>query len=224
MDIDRCSQYEKEKTLTILMAINKKVEDSDKAIKLLNDQKEKISFLNPKIVLIDTIKNFQDYSLFCIKELGKCFDSDFVLIVQNDGRILNPAAFSYDFFNYDYIGAPWSLNPLPNWFKNKIRKIKRDASIPDLHIGNGGFSLRSKGICEYLQNHSENYVIKDGKIENEDTYICIKRRCELEAAGFKFAPYDIAKSFSVEKSIYSGEFGGHKWIKKDGKRIDVKTL
>lgn len=42
-----------------------------------------------------------------IKELNKYIETDYVLIVQYDGFILNPKAWMDEFLEYDYIGAPW---------------------------------------------------------------------------------------------------------------------
>ena len=60
-----------------------------------------------EVVQIPTISSKEQYSEFCIKELYKYFDTDFVLVVQHDGYILNGDAWNDEFYNYDYIGAPW---------------------------------------------------------------------------------------------------------------------
>lgn len=83
-----------------------------------------------------------------IKELNKYIETSYVLIIQYDGFILNPDAWTDEFLEYDYIGAPW-------WYTD------------DCNVGNGGFSLRSKKLLEILAND-------DSILEThpEDHHIC----------------------------------------------------
>lgn len=202
-----------DKTLTILLAINKKFQDVDLAKQLLEDQASKLSFLNPKTVLVDDIANYEDYSVFCIKRLADCFDTDFVLIVQFDGLVLCPASWSDIFYEYDYIGAPWRRDML---------EIKPTNFTEDHLVGNGGFSLRSKKLCEFIKNNSSDYIDKDQKILNEDVYICQKKRNFLIKNGFNFAPYKIAKQFSVENYFYDYQLGAHSSIFLNGKFARIR--
>lgn len=203
-------------SLTILLAANPTVDDLEKARKLLEDQAETVSFLNPQIKLIDYIKSFDDYSRFCIFDLAKCFDTDFVLIVQLDGKILNPSAWDNRFFDYDYIGAPWQEY---SFLKKRLNRMNKDVSNLDYRVGNGGFSLRSRKLCEAVKKYSDIWVS-----ENEDTFISLTLRDCLEHEGMKFAPYEVAKRFSVERDVYKNQFGAHKWIFKGGKQISIKSL
>lgn len=84
-----------------------------------------------EVVKIPTISSKEQYSEFCIKELYKYFDTDFVLVVQHDGYILSGEAWDNEFYNYDYIGAPWLY-------------------VDGKNVGNGGFSLRSKKLQKAL--------------------------------------------------------------------------
>lgn len=203
-------------SLTILLAANSKIDDIEKAKMLLNQQAEILYFLNPKIKFIDSIKSLNDYSRFCIQDLRSCFDTDFVLIVQLDGRILNPSAFSFKFFEYDYIGAPWAEYI---FLKKRLLKMNKDISNLNYRVGNGGFSLRSKKLCEMTKKYSN---LWNG--ENEDTFISLTLRDKLEKEGIKFAPYEVAKNFSVERDVYNGQFGAHKWILSNDLQINVKEL
>ena len=56
--------------------------------------------------MVDDCESYADYNKRCVSELNNYFDTDFCLIVQFDGKIINPSAWTNDFFNYDYIGAP----------------------------------------------------------------------------------------------------------------------
>lgn len=203
-------------SLTILLAANSETDNIEKAKTLLSQQANLVSFLNPQTKLIDTIKSFNDYQRFCIQDLASCFDTDFVLIVQLDGKILTPSAWDDCFFDYDYIGAPWQEYP---FLKKRLDRMNKDISNLDYRVGNGGFSLRSRKLCEAVKKHSDIWVS-----ENEDTFISLTLRDRLEREGMKFAPYEVAKRFSVERDAYAEQFGAHKWILKDGKQISVKFL
>lgn len=135
-----------------------------------------------KIPHIDTL---QKYSRFVLQDLWRYFETDFVLIVQADGFILEPRAWNPAFLGYDYIGAPWPQ------YNNAV--------------GNGGFSIRSKKLLRYLAGESlllEFY-------HPEDMYICRWRRAHFGQQGFTFAPYELAKDFSVEYGRWAGQFGFH---------------
>ena len=76
---------------------------------------------------IPTFKNGNDYNQFILKDLNSHITTDFVLVIQYDGFVINPHKWDIKFSEYDYIGAPWP------WAK-------------DYQVGNGGFSLRSKKL------------------------------------------------------------------------------
>jgi hypothetical protein len=135
----------------------------------------------------------QRYNDWCIYDLHQCFNTDYVLIFQNDGFVLNPHLWDARFLTYDYIGAPW-----PDYLGWKSNVYK---------VGNGGFSLRSKKLCEFVKK-----LPRDST--NEDTKICSKHRSDLDSAGLKIAPVEIARLFSIENPFDSdhnleGTFGYH---------------
>lgn len=47
-----------------------------------------------------------EYSLFVTFVLHQFIKTDFALIIQNDGWVLNGSAFREEFLEFDYIGAP----------------------------------------------------------------------------------------------------------------------
>jgi hypothetical protein len=134
-----------------------------------------------------------EYSRFCIKELDSHYFSDFCLIFQDDGFIINPTLWRNEFYEYDYIGAPWPL--YIGW------------PIEKMQVGNGGFSLRSRNFTRFSSGLDSTY-------NNEDTYILLDNREKLDREGIKIAPVDIARKFSVEiamdeEHIISECFGFH---------------
>lgn len=157
--------------------------------------------------------DYNGYNKFCIVSLPDIIETDYVLIVQDDGFVTNASAWNNSYFEYDYIGAPWPKNHL---FFNTQRwpfiHQKLMESGVTYHVGNGGFSFRSKKlITEAKKLHKEEYL----EIP-EDALIAIGFRKQLETLNLKFAPYEIAKTFScesvfVENEIHNPEntFGFH---------------
>lgn len=157
---------------------------------------------NKNVIKIKTIGSFREYSQFVLKELNEYIDTDFVLIIQHDGFILNPTAWDDEYLKYDYIGAPLLVED-------------------KLVVGNGGFSLRSKKLLELLQKDDDikiEVTSSDRYAENEDWIISVIMRKYLESLGVKFAPVELAHKFSFEKNkeygaYWSDQFGFHglKW-------------
>jgi hypothetical protein len=158
----------------------------DKAKKAMDRCKEYFEF-GGEVFINQGIHSRQDYSRFIIQELHKHIKTDFVLIVQWDGFIINPDAWSDQFLDYDYIGAVWPWHPMGR------------------RVGNGGFSLRSKQLCELTA--SPQFVYTD---HNEDDQICHLNRVFLENQGIRFAPEELARYFSFERELSNIKpFGFH---------------
>jgi hypothetical protein len=133
---------------------------------------------------IPPITGLDGYSKFCIRDMHRYVNTSHALVIQYDGYVLNGQAWSDAFLKFDYIGA--TFNP---------------AGI----VGNGGFSLRSKRLMEYLSK------LKIEDFHPEDSCICVRHREELEKAGFKFAPVAVAELFAIEgRSWNSKEWQGTK--------------
>ncbi|MDC3298721.1 hypothetical protein OAV31_00555 [bacterium] len=140
------------------------------------------------LIKIDPINSVQGYCEFLLKHAWKFVKTEFFIVLQYDGFVLNGDCFSATFLDYDYIGAPW---------------INFDSH----NVGNGGFSLRSKKLMEALQP-----VLSNADLASpEDILICREYRPFLEkTAAIKFAPVDVASRFSQEQHYpnYS-TFGFH---------------
>jgi hypothetical protein len=149
---------------------------------------------------IPPLKSKTQYSLFCLHKMTDYVKTDYALVFQPDGMILNPCAWDYSFLNYDYIGAVWN-------FHNDTHRV-----------GNGGFSLRSKRLMDITKNDS-NIVPRndDCFYYAEDHQISRLYRGYLENKyDIKFAPEDVAEKFSIENygvhspnNKYKGSFGIH---------------
>lgn len=152
----------------------------------------------------DKIRNLGssiEYSKFIFSELVDYIDTDYFIIIQADGFILNWKAWNPEFFQYDYIGALW------NFYEDNHK------------CGNGGFSFRSKRLHQILKEDKSLVLRNDDKIKNfaEDHNICRIYRTYLENNyGIKFAPDHICEQFSIEAwnvmppgNKYKGSLGFH---------------
>lgn len=163
------------------------------------------------IVKIKAISSTEEYSHFVINDLWQYVNTTHVLLVQYDGFILNPKAWTDEYLEYDYIGAPWLV---ADWSVTNFSFPEE--LIGKLVVGNGGFSLRSKKMLELTSKLSQTGEIT--RLHPEDTSLCVWYRNLLEAEGIKFAPINLAKQFSFESEdkdnyYWDGQFGFHglKW-------------
>lgn len=135
---------------------------------------------------INPIKSINEYNKIIIKDLSRDLNCDHVLIVQYDGFIINPNQFENYFLDFDYIGAPWS-------------------HLVTNNVGNGGFSLRSKKLVDFIAN-----IDGIDFSTPEDVLICQHLRSSGLLDSFKFASTEIANKFSFEFPMVSHEtFGFH---------------
>lgn len=151
---------------------------------------------SPEIVKIPHINSIPTYSDFMIYDFHKYINKEFVLSAQWDGFIRDISLWDDEFLQYDYIGAPWPASILY-------------PGVPEhFNVGNGGFSLRSKRLMEFMatdKNLTYHHL--------EDVMICQLNRAYLEMHGFKFAPLEVAKKFSWECGPEHPSFGVHQRIK-----------
>ena len=182
------------KTIDALIKSNKSIKPyktilfSSKNI-ILNKKEAEIIDL----IKINKIRSIEDYSSFIIYSLYKYIKTSHILIVQWDGYIINHNKWDSNFLNYDYIGAPF----IPREFDNNYCRDKDGAFYT---IGNGGFSLRSKKLLEAPTK----FKLEDNKKYtnfNEDGFFSVYHRKFLESKGFVWAPFDVAKNFSIESPL-----------------------
>ena len=161
-----------------------------------------------QIIKIDNL-DYEGYNRFIVYDLYKYIETEFALIVQDDGYVINPEMWQDDFLKYDYIGAPWGLPNDDFSFRDPFNNLIR--------VGNGGFSLRSKKILSLSTELNLEWKSYFGYY-NEDGFFTCHNRHHFEKEGCVFAPLDVAKYFSHEAEIpetYGIEpFGFHgKWSK-----------
>ena len=130
---------------------------------------------------------WHNYTNWLSKNSANMFDTEFMVNFHADGMIQNRAAWTDEFYNYDYIGAPWDSNS---------------------NGGNGGFNLRSKRLCSLLSEidmspHTPQKTLDDA----EDVLISRVYADYLTSKGIKFCPLDISCRFSTEHYSLNGMDG-----------------
>ncbi len=162
-----------------------------------------------------------DYSIFIIYCLQAFIETDYALVIQDDGWVLNGKNWNNDFYNYDYIGAPTHLAKVTNLINSESEIIGNffwtNHISTNSHniqfVMNGGFSLRSKKLLRAPTELNLSYILPAPSIkanelpniywksdsQNEDVQLCINMRASLEAYGITYPPLDVAKFFSFEQ-------------------------
>ena len=141
---------------------------------------------NPEIEFEEMVYDISDintYNKYMIYELHNHVDTEFAMNIQDHGFIVNPSMWTYEFLEYDYIGAPW---PGP---------IEQTEG----RVGNGGFCIRSKKLIDFCK------TIK-AEPGHDDWTIGVVQNEYLKEQGFKFAPVQVAMKFSLESVISECEF------------------
>jgi hypothetical protein len=182
------------KNLKNITLINVNCIDSKLAVKTLNascsvldffkvilfsDEKPENLTSNITFIKIDKIETINQYNEFILRRLVDYIESGHCLIIQNDGFVINPDLWKDEFLEYDYIGAPWSKYGMKVWKRTN-------------RIGNGGFSLRSKKLMEFIKNF---------KYINYDSPEDVITSLVIEKHNFKYPSVELACKFSLECPI-----------------------
>lgn len=156
------------------------------AVKLLTSCKN-LTF-DPKIQLIEIPPiDLIGYSRLILCDLYKYVDTPYCLVIQGDGFILNAKSWKPEFFNYDYIGAPWA---------RYLSLGERLLDMKDGCVGNGGFSLRSKKLLNITSTIQFDELTFPTK--SEDLIIGHFLRREMVDRGIRFPSPELAAQFSIE--------------------------
>lgn len=177
------------------------------AVKLFSS----LSTDDSRLVSIPHIGSIEGVSMFLIRDLHKYVDTEYVLLVQYDGFVLNVDSWDPAFLNYDYIGAPWNVG---SWETDLFPEDMKGKLV----VGNGGFCFRSKKFIEVSAKLADKGKIT--RFHPEDVALCVWYRDLMEKEGITFAPPELAAKFSIESDIgvYDKPFGFHGLY---GKNIDM---
>lgn len=136
-------------------------------------------------------------SIDCNSKLHKRFSTKYVLIVQDDGFPLRRGLDEFVEMNYDFVGSPYC----------------RAKKIPDLLTrilnfcpSNGGFSLRSKEICERAAYYWEKeYSFRDFVVNEMSEDLFYTKTLPARSLSFWFNRRQ-ASSIIAERFSYEGVF------------------
>ena len=144
---------------------------------------------------------YYEYSIFMMYCLHTYINTDFALIVQDDGWALNGNNWRDEWYSYDYIGAPChaALLPKEGGTGEIVLNYEWMPNPEALILQNGGFSLRSHRFLKAPSYHGIIYKLHNHPLLlNEDIQLNFLLRNQLEQAGLRFAPTDSALFFSIE--------------------------
>jgi len=166
---------------------------------------------------IGTLDYFQ-YNLFVVYALSAFIETDFALIVQDDGWVIDGEGWDERFLRYDYLGAPIHLAQVTAQgtmtFLSGFEWVAllHDAARQIVPVLNGGFSLRSKRLLEAPARLGLPYQVPppsrlvgpphvmqwEANTHLEDVQICVFMGQKLMEAGIAIAPVAEAAKFAVE--------------------------
>jgi hypothetical protein len=159
-----------------------------------------------------------EYGLFVIYALHSFISTDFALIVQDDGWVLDGRQWQESFCDYDYIGAPINFARVADGKGTRYIRgyewagLLGEPSAQVHFVMNGGLCLRSRRLLELPTKLRLPYVLQPvsglqgppyrmrwtSESQLEDVQLCIDMRLQLERSGMRFAPIDVARQFAFE--------------------------
>lgn len=203
--------------VTLITMTSKDYEGHHKALEY---SQRGINFGAVRMITSVPMKTLDEYSNAMIYHLRDFVETDYCITIQNDGFIVNPESWNNDWFNYDYIGAPWQL-PTDNFsYRTPDGEIIR--------VGNGAVSFRSRKILDLPYELEFVWRSYFGNC-NEDGFLTCHNRRLLQHFGVKFAPIEVAKYFSREHEMpenadVNKPFGFHKYNGRNAEYAILKTI
>lgn len=130
----------------------------------------------------------------CCARLHSRFSTPYCLIVQDDGFVFKDMLDEF-LGKFDYVGAPYVRI---SWWRNAV------CWILGYWMSNGGFSLRSRRICEAAARYWVRYEKKHPSAQTVDDLYYTKT-LPLRHLGFRFkyriAPNTVALRFSYDALV-----------------------
>jgi hypothetical protein len=156
-------------------------------IVVFTDKPAQFNIPGARIIPCIDFPNKRDAGAFYYSEAMKAVETDFALMLEWDAGIFDATKWLPEFFDYDYIGAPWVVRPGEEY-----------------DVGNGGFTLMSRKLGHKLcESRRQVPVYTDMDVSR------LARR-HLEPLGFKWPKRDLASCFAWELGPRNPEhFGFH---------------
>ena len=159
-----------------------------------------------RFVPINPFSSVGDWGKYVVFDLHKQIKTQFVLLIHEDGFVVNPDGWNDQWRDYDYIGAPF---PIP-----RDTFSYRDALGNIIRVGNS-VSLRSKKLLELPSEIGLTWDNFDEGFPHEDGFLCVQHRQTLAEHGIRYAPLNVAVHFGRETHLpeHAGiePFSFHKW-------------
>jgi hypothetical protein len=192
--------------------------NTDRALKTLNHCADLCSFRDilfltdkdvetpnhVQLIKIPKIDSHISLDNFIAKDLHtflSSFKVSHFLMVQYDGFIINPNAWSEDFLNYDFIGAP------------SITIGSPPLEHGDVPFFNSGFCLFTLKFLQEISKIAQEKEISlyplDGCISGVNCIDNFNLREHLTALGLRYPKGEVACKFSIEYGLYKNSFGYH---------------
>jgi hypothetical protein len=132
---------------------------------------------------------YDEFSRFLLFEMYRYIHTEFAMFVHHRAHVLRPQAWSGEFLEYDYVGAPWD------------EKTHFTSEGVEVRVGNGGFSLRSQRLMRAPSELGLSFTDNGTGYFHEDGQLCVYHRHRLEQAGIRFAPVHLAARFATETLV-----------------------
>ncbi len=136
-------------------------------------------------------ETIDDWNKAIVYDLGDYVDTEFALLIHQDGFVVNPEMWNNDWLNYDYAGSPW---PMP-----QDDYSYRDVNGTIQRVGNS-VGLRSKKLLDLPKKLNMEWKSYYGNT-NEDGFISVHNRHLFEQQGCKFMPFEEAIYFARETPL-----------------------
>ena len=157
-------------------------------------------------VSIDPFDNVGEWGRFIVFNLVDHINTEYILLIHEDGFVVNPQSWDDSWLGYDFIGSPFPLPKDPISYRDSTGRIIR--------VGNS-VSLRSRRLLDAPRKLGLRWENFDGNFPHEDGFLCVQHRRALETYGIKYAPLEIAARFGRETNLPEHQdiepFVFHKW-------------
>jgi len=178
-------------TLILLSGIDYRTDRNINAIKYSTKD---IEFGAVKYIQQGNIVDIDTWNHAVIYDLRKYLETDYCLLIHENGFVVHPESWKDEWLEYDYIGAPF---PLPGRDIPDDGFSYRDDRGEMQRVGNS-VSLRSKKLLDLIATRPWRSYYGN---THEDGFITCHNRSFLEENGCKIAPIEVAKYFSRELEV-----------------------
>jgi hypothetical protein len=142
------------------------------------------------VLLLDlNTHTIDEWNKAIIYEMPKYIQTDFALLIHDDGYIIHPELWRDEWLEYDYLGSPFP-SPTDNY-------SYRDENGDIVRVGNS-VGLRSKKLMDLVATKEWRSYYGN---TNEDGFACVHHHKWLESMGCKFPPLEVAIHFGKEHEI-----------------------